>query len=222
MHYLLFYEAGDDYVAKRTKFRGKHLAKAWQAAERGELILAGAYANPVNGAVLLFSGDSPAVAEEFARSDPYVTGGAVKRWYVREWTTVVGEHAAVPVAPEDADRPPTEKRNEQRGEPSGPVLRVWRGYSSKEKAGEYVRHAAQGVFPRLRAIAGHKGAYLLRRAIGGKIEFLVLTLWESMEAVRRFSGAQAEKAVVEPAARAALTEFDELVTHYEIVIQVDE
>jgi uncharacterized protein len=103
MHYLLFYEAGDDYVAKRAKFRSQHLAKAWQAAKSGELVLGGAYANPVNGAVLLFRGDSPAVAERFAKSDPYVTSGAVNRWYVREWTTVVGEQAEMPVSPEEAD-----------------------------------------------------------------------------------------------------------------------
>lgn len=101
MHYLLFYEAGEDYVAKRAQFRSAHLAKAWQAAKRGELVLGGAYANPANGAVLLFRGDSPAVAEQFAKADPYVTGGAVNRWYVREWTTVVGEQAQMPVAPQD-------------------------------------------------------------------------------------------------------------------------
>jgi uncharacterized protein len=100
MHYLLFYEAGDDYVEKRGKFRSEHLAKAWKASERGELILGGALANPVDGAVLLFKGESAGVAEEFARTDPYVTGGAVTRWFVREWTTVVGDSAEKPVKPE--------------------------------------------------------------------------------------------------------------------------
>lgn len=99
MHYLLFYEAAEDYIAKRAPFRDAHLEKAWQASARGELVLGGALANPVDGAVLLFRGDSPAVAENFARADPYVTGGAVKRWHVREWTTVVGEDAATPIRP---------------------------------------------------------------------------------------------------------------------------
>ena len=99
MHYLLFYEVGEDYVARRAQFRDAHLRKAWQASERGELVLGGALADPVNGAVLLFQGDSPAVAEKFARADPYVTSGTVKRWYVREWTTVAGENAARPVRP---------------------------------------------------------------------------------------------------------------------------
>jgi uncharacterized protein YciI len=97
MHYLLFYEAADDYLERRGAFREEHLALAWQACERGELILGGAFANPVDGAVLLFQGDSPAPAERFAQADPYVANGLVKRWYVREWTTVVGEMAAAPV-----------------------------------------------------------------------------------------------------------------------------
>ena len=88
MHYLLFYEVGEDYVSRRAEFRDAHLEKAWAASARGELVLGGALANPVDGAVLLFKGDSPEVAEKFAHADPYVTSGAVKRWHVREWTTV--------------------------------------------------------------------------------------------------------------------------------------
>jgi uncharacterized protein YciI len=99
MHYLLFYEVGEDYVARRADFRDAHLDKAWEASERGELVLGGAFAKPVDGAVLLFEGDSPEVAEKFAKADPYVTSGTVKRWYVREWTTVAGKGAAAPVRP---------------------------------------------------------------------------------------------------------------------------
>jgi uncharacterized protein len=83
MHFLLFYEAGEDYVARRAEFRSAHLELAWAASERGELILGGALADPVDGALLLFKADSPAVAENFAGVDPYVTTGLVKRWYVR-------------------------------------------------------------------------------------------------------------------------------------------
>ena len=99
MHYLLFYEVGDEYLARRAGLRSAHLTKAWAASERGELILGGALANPTDGAVLLFSGSSPTVAEEFAKADPYVKEGLVHRWYVREWTTVAGEAAATPVRP---------------------------------------------------------------------------------------------------------------------------
>ena len=102
MHYLLFYEVGEDYVTRRGAFRDAHLEKAWKASERGELLLGGAFANPVDGAVLLFQGNSPEVAERFAEADPYVTSGTVKRWYVREWTTVAGKDAAVPIRPKGA------------------------------------------------------------------------------------------------------------------------
>jgi uncharacterized protein len=99
VHYLLFYEVTDDYLAKRAQLRSAHLEKAWAASERGELVLAGAFAHPVDGAVLLFTGDSPAVAENFAKADPYVTQGLVRKWRVREWTTVAGKAATTPVRP---------------------------------------------------------------------------------------------------------------------------
>ena len=99
MHYLLFYEGADDYVARRAKFREAHLEKAWASSERGELVLGGAVGNPAEGAVLLFKSDSPEAVENFARTDPYVTGGVVKRWYVREWLTVAGKEAVKPIRP---------------------------------------------------------------------------------------------------------------------------
>lgn len=103
MHYLLFYEAGEDYALRRAAFREEHLRLAWESSARGELILGGALANPVDGAVLLFKGDSPEVAERFALADPYVRSGVVKRWYVREWTTVAGEAAVTPLRPKAAE-----------------------------------------------------------------------------------------------------------------------
>jgi uncharacterized protein YciI len=105
-HFLLFYDVVADYVERRAAFRAGHLALARAASERGELVLGGALADPVDGAVLLFRGDSPAVAERFAAADPYVTNGLVTRWRVRPWTTVVGPQAATPVpAPERASVP---------------------------------------------------------------------------------------------------------------------
>lgn len=101
-HFLLFYEAGPDYLERRPLFRAEHLKHAWAAHERGELVVAGALADPVDGAVLMFQGDDASVAEQFAKVDPYVTNGLVARWHVREWTTVVGDLAASPVRPEDA------------------------------------------------------------------------------------------------------------------------
>ena len=210
MHYLLFYEVGEDYVMQRAEFRAAHLEKAWQASARGELVLGGALANPVDGAVLLFKGDAPEVAEKFARTDPYVTSGAVKRWYVREWTTVAGEDAAKPVHPGVAES--GKKESSQH-----PILRLWKGQTSPDNAGEYVRHLTQNVLPELRAIEGHRGAYLLRRALNGVVEFVVLTLWDSMAAVRKFAGAEPDKAVVAPQAQALLSSFDKSVSHYDVV-----
>ena len=86
-----------DYVSRRTAFRDAHLEKAWDAHDRGELVLGGALSKPLDGAVLLFKGDSEDVAERFARADPYVVNGLVTRWWIREWITVVGEGAATPV-----------------------------------------------------------------------------------------------------------------------------
>jgi uncharacterized protein YciI len=95
VHYILFYDAGDNYEEARKPFRAAHLQHAREAAARGELILGGAFANPVDGAALLFRDTSPAAAERFAKSDPYVTNGLVKSWRIREWTTVVGDEAEV-------------------------------------------------------------------------------------------------------------------------------
>jgi uncharacterized protein len=101
-HYLLFYDTAPDYLTRRAEFRAAHLRLAWQASDAGALILGGALADPVDGAVLLFKGDSSRVAEAFAESDPYVTNGLVVRWRVREWTTVIGETAAAPIRPDRA------------------------------------------------------------------------------------------------------------------------
>jgi uncharacterized protein len=85
----------DDYLERRPEFRGAHLELAKQAHARGELVLAGALDEPVDGAVLLFQGDSPEVAEDFANADPYVKEGLVKKWQVRPWNTVVGDNPAI-------------------------------------------------------------------------------------------------------------------------------
>ncbi|HEY4367888.1 MAG TPA: YciI-like protein [Steroidobacteraceae bacterium] len=100
MHYLLLYDFCSDYLERRAQFRTAHLDLAWKAQERGELVIAGALAEPVDGAVLVFKADSPAVVEQFVATDPYVTNGLVTRWRVRPWTTVVGDDAMTPVRPQ--------------------------------------------------------------------------------------------------------------------------
>jgi len=98
-HFILFYDVVSDYVERRGAFRTAHLEKAQAAKARGELFLAGALADPVDGAVLIFSGVDKSVAEDFARNDPYVLGGLVTNWRVREWTTVIGANAAHQLPP---------------------------------------------------------------------------------------------------------------------------
>ena len=98
-HYLLFYDVAVDYLERRALYRTEHLTLAWQAVERGELVLGGALADPVDASILLFQGDSPEVVERFVAADPYVRNGLVKSWKVRPWTTVVGATAANPVRP---------------------------------------------------------------------------------------------------------------------------
>ncbi len=97
MHYLLFYDYAPDYLERRGALRGEHLALAWAAHERGELVLAGVLADPIDAAVFFFNGDSAEVVERFVASDPYVRAGLVVTWRVRRWDTVVGEGAANPV-----------------------------------------------------------------------------------------------------------------------------
>ncbi len=94
MHYMLFYDVVDDYVEKRAKFREEHLQLAREAHARGELVLAGALAEPADTALFVFRGSSPELAEAFAKADPYVINGLVKAWRVRKWMTVVGEGAS--------------------------------------------------------------------------------------------------------------------------------
>ncbi len=96
-HYFLVYDLADDYLERRGDFRGLHLKLAWEACARGEMVMGGALSDPVDTAMLLFRGDSPKVAEDFARVDPYVLNGLIKSWRVRPWLTVVGEGAANPV-----------------------------------------------------------------------------------------------------------------------------
>jgi heme-degrading monooxygenase HmoA/uncharacterized protein YciI len=222
MHYLLFYEVAGDYLSRRGDFREAHLEKAWAASERGELVLGGALANPVDGAVLLFRGDSPEVAEKFAAADPYVTSGLVKRWHVREWTTVAGEASATPIRPKalDPEKPtkafsPADNRSERAN--NGMIMRFWKARSTVQASDKYVEHATEKVFPALDQLDGHRGAYLLRRAVDDAVEFVVLTFWDSMESVRKFAGVKPERAVVGPEARAVLTSFDETVSHFEVV-----
>lgn len=97
MHYLLIYDLAPDYLGRRAGYRSAHLKLAWEAQQRGEIVIAGALADPADQAILMFKCDTPEPVRRFAESDPYVTQGLVTSWRVRPWNTVVGEDATTPV-----------------------------------------------------------------------------------------------------------------------------
>ncbi len=94
----LFYHVVDKFVERRVPFRELHLAHAQAAAQRGELALGGALADPADTALLIFRGSSPETAKTFAENDPYVRNGLVQRWEVRPWNVVVGANAELSTA----------------------------------------------------------------------------------------------------------------------------
>lgn len=90
MYYILFYKTVDNYIERRAPFRKEHLNLAQKAHQNGTLVLGGALADPADGAMLVFKGDSPKVAEDFVANDPYVKNGLILEWHVRRWTVVIG------------------------------------------------------------------------------------------------------------------------------------
>lgn len=96
-HYLLIYDYVADILEKRGPHRAGHLALGKDAVARGELMLAGAFADPVDGAAFVWSVEDPAIIEAFVAADPYVAAGLVTGWRIRPWTTVVGAGASNPL-----------------------------------------------------------------------------------------------------------------------------
>lgn len=99
------------------------------------------------------------------------------------------------------------------------IARVWRGRATGANATAYVRHFTESVVPELKAIHGHRGAWLLQRDHAGETEFLALTLWVSLDSIRAFAGDKIDTAIVEPEARAVLSGFDECACHYEVAVE---
>jgi heme-degrading monooxygenase HmoA len=97
------------------------------------------------------------------------------------------------------------------------IIREWRGRAAKSNPEAYPKHFRTNVVPELRQLPGFLGAHLNRRNLNEEIEFLVLTKWESLDAVRAFAGNDIGKAVLEPGAVAALIDFDDHVQHYETI-----
>jgi heme-degrading monooxygenase HmoA len=99
------------------------------------------------------------------------------------------------------------------------IVRAWHATATAEGADAYSEHFTRTVLPELQRIDGYRGAYLLRRDHDDThVRLQVLTLWDSLGAIRSFAGANLENAVVEPAAQAALVAYDSTVTHHTVVV----
>lgn len=87
-HYLLFYKTVEGYAEKRLPYRPEHLAVVHRYKEAGHILMAGALANPLDAAVLIFRVASPLTVEDFVKEDPYVSAGLITSWEIREWSIV--------------------------------------------------------------------------------------------------------------------------------------
>ncbi|HEY1468838.1 MAG TPA: YciI-like protein [Candidatus Acidoferrum sp.] len=202
-YFAVFYDVVDDFVARRAAFRQEHLRGVSESYARGELVLAGALADPADAALLIFHAHDKGVVESFIRNDPYVINGLVKKWEIRPWNVVSGNEAtanpAVPARPSE-------------------IARVWTARTTEGKWPLYREHFSKNVLAELRAINGYLGATLYVRHVGADREILVETYWRSLDAIHTFAGVDLETAVVAGEAAGMLTDHDQRVRHYEIVL----
>ncbi len=200
-YYALFYEVVDNYVARRTPFRQEHLRLANEARQRGELVFAGALAEP-DGALIVFRAADKSTAEAFARHDPYVVNGLVKKWEVRPWNVVVG------------NKPPSSSADTA----SGTILRHWTARTTETQLPKYLEHFSKTVLAELRRVPGYVSATVSTRRLESEAEIVVETTWRSLESIRAFAGSDLEAAVVPDEAATLLTSFDRRVQHSEIAL----
>ena len=97
------------------------------------------------------------------------------------------------------------------------ISRHWRGVAKSTEADHYIRHLQREIFPKLARISGFLSASILRRPVAAGVEFVIVTTWQSMEAVRQFSGDAGDAAVVPPVVQAMMVDYDRTVAHYEVV-----
>jgi uncharacterized protein len=203
-YYALFYEVVDDFVARRTPFRHEHLRLANKARERGEILLAGALAEPADRALIVFHAADKSNAEAFARKDPYVVNGLVKKWEVRPWNVVVGNQQPTSTAFSAL--------------PTGTILRRWSARATEAQLQKYLEHFSKNVLPELRRVPGYLGAVVSLKRLNNEVKIVVESNWRSFESIRAFAGSDLEAAVIAPEAAALLTSFDRRVRHSEIVL----
>jgi len=200
-YYALFYEVVDNFIDRRVPFRQEHLRLANEARERGEIVFAGALAEPAS-ALIVFHVDDKTKAESFARNDPYVQNGLVKKWEVRPWNVVVGNE---PSASSKLPAP-------------GGILRRWTARTTEAQLPKYLEHFSKNVLPELRRAPGYLGATVSLRRLENEVEIAVETTWRSLESIRALAGPDLEAAVVPDEAAALLTTFDRRVQHSEIAL----
>jgi heme-degrading monooxygenase HmoA len=123
------------------------------------------------------------------------------------------------VAGAASDTPPAAARS-RKGQVQRMIARVWRGWAAVATADDYWHHYETEVAEHLQQVAGFRGARLLRRHDGDEVMFTSITFFTSMDDVRAFAGEDPEQAVVEDAARRALTRWDERVTHHEVTVDL--
>src|SRR6267142_516960 len=179
-YYALFYELVEDMVTRRVPFREEHLRLAREARERGELVLAGALAEPVDRALLVFHVDNKSKVEAFARKDPYVLNGLAKKWEVLPWNVVVGNENLAPSSALAA----------------GAVLRRWSARTTQAQLPKYLEHFSSNVMLELRRVPGYLGATVSLRCLESEVEIVVETTWRSLDSIRNFAGPDLEAAVV--------------------------
>lgn len=100
------------------------------------------------------------------------------------------------------------------------IARTWHGVTEAARAKEYLEYLKKTGVPEYQQTEGNRGVYVLQRVEGDKAHFLLLTLWESVDAIKRFAGSQIERAKYYPEDEKFLLELEPTVTHYEVLIQV--
>jgi heme-degrading monooxygenase HmoA len=97
------------------------------------------------------------------------------------------------------------------------IARLWHGITPASKADEYLEYLDKTGIQDYRATEGNLSVQLLRRIEGEQAHFLIITLWESVEAIKKFAGEEYEKSRYYPEDQEFLLEFEEQVVHYEVM-----
>jgi heme-degrading monooxygenase HmoA len=97
------------------------------------------------------------------------------------------------------------------------ISRQWRGLAKSSHSAAYLEHLREETFPKLKKIPGFVSASILQRTAPDGVEFLIVTNWESLDAIHGFAGADAEIAVVPPSVQEMMVEYDDRARHYQII-----